>query len=531
MDSDTTPLHDPLLPWLWSVKQALEDFHSGKDSGLDLTKLLSDCIATFKDNAQYRDDIRFLKIWFLYMDTSEDFESVFLEMLHREICVGHSLLYVWYAIFLEAKEKLYDAHMVYQMGISRNAKPVEWVEKAHALFLARMYRIASSAQKIGNDEAVPFGSLINPWSSSTMKDLLKKVNRQLTKYDGYHSTTKAYSGKVALSSLKNSSRNKTIEIGRTKYQITGCAGQGGFAQVYKAYVNCNPEDVVALKIQKPAFPWEFYMYRQLDQRISDKERTSFGFAHRMHLYPDCSILVSDYLASGTLQDAINSYAFKGKSMEEVLCIYYTIEMLYMLETLHGVGIIHGDFKPDNLLIRYARNGLTKAGSCDRTDFTEEEFRERSGPWLDQGLCLVDWGRGIDLHLFPDNVEFTGDCRTSGFRCAEMQENRPWTYQVDTYGLCVVVHTMLHNSYMEIDKKPSPEGGHFYLPKSSFKRYWNVELWRNFFKKLLNSSPGCNHKKLLQDLRESFQDYLCSEPQLIRKLSDLLVKQRASLCSA
>lgn len=41
-------------------------------------------------------------------------------------------------------------------------------------------------------------------------------------------------------------------------------------------------------------------------------------------------------------------------MDEVLCIYYTIEMLSMLETLHGSGIIHGDFKPDNLLIRYAR---------------------------------------------------------------------------------------------------------------------------------------------------------------------------------
>ncbi|CAN6720027.1 unnamed protein product [Malus baccata var. baccata] len=75
-----------------SVKQGLEDFHSGKDSGSDLTKLLSDCIA--EDNTQCRDDIRFLKIWFLYMDTSEDFESVFLEMLHREICVDHSLLYV-----------------------------------------------------------------------------------------------------------------------------------------------------------------------------------------------------------------------------------------------------------------------------------------------------------------------------------------------------------------------------------------------------------------------------------------------------
>lgn len=39
-----------------------------------------------------------------------------------------------------------------------------------------------------------------------------------------------------------------MRTGRTKYQITGCAGQGAFAEVYKAYVNCNPDDVVALKV-------------------------------------------------------------------------------------------------------------------------------------------------------------------------------------------------------------------------------------------------------------------------------------------
>lgn len=55
-----------------------------------------------------------------------------------------------------------------------------------------------------------------------------------------------------------------------------------------------------------------------------------------------------------MQDAINSYVVTGKSMEEVLCIYYTIKMLYMLEILHNAHIIHGDFKADNLLIRYAR---------------------------------------------------------------------------------------------------------------------------------------------------------------------------------
>ncbi|KAL2245825.1 UNVERIFIED_CONTAM: Mitotic checkpoint serine/threonine-protein kinase BUB1, partial [Sesamum indicum] len=297
-----------------------------------------------------------------------------------------------------------------------------------------------------------------------------------------------------------------------KYQIKGCAGQGGFAQVFKAYVNSNPDDVVALKIQKPPFPWEFYMYRQLDMRIPEKERKSFGFAHRLHLYSDYSVLVSDYLAHGTLQDAINSNVVIGGSMEEVLCIYYTIEMLQILETLHEAAIIHGDFKPDNLLIRYSRDDPTE---------NEKEIRQRTGPWRDQGLCLVDWGRGIDLSLFPRNTKFMGDCRTSGFRCIEMQENKPWTFQVDMYGLCVIVHMMLHNSYMEIEKRASPDGTYIYQPKSHYKRYWNVDLWKTLFAKLLNVDPGEDHKKLLQSLRESFQGYMCSDPKLIKKLKQLL----------
>lgn len=36
--------------------------------------------------------------------------------------------------------------------------------------------------------------------------------------------------------------------GGMKYHIKGCAGQGGFAQVYKANVNNESDDVVALKV-------------------------------------------------------------------------------------------------------------------------------------------------------------------------------------------------------------------------------------------------------------------------------------------
>lgn len=37
--------------------------------------------------------------------------------------------------------------------------------------------------------------------------------------------------------------------GGKKYEIKGCAGTGGFAQVYKSYLDSNPDDVVALKVK------------------------------------------------------------------------------------------------------------------------------------------------------------------------------------------------------------------------------------------------------------------------------------------
>ena len=51
---------------------------------------------------------------------------------------------------------------------------------------------------------------------------------------------------------------------------------------------------------------------------------------------------------------MNSYLATGQRMDELLCMYYTVEMLRMLDVLHSAGLIHGDFKPDNLLIRNDR---------------------------------------------------------------------------------------------------------------------------------------------------------------------------------
>lgn len=53
------------------------------------------------------------------MDSSSDFKSIFGEMQKCNICVQNAMLYESYALFLEAKGMLRDAHSVYQLGISR----------------------------------------------------------------------------------------------------------------------------------------------------------------------------------------------------------------------------------------------------------------------------------------------------------------------------------------------------------------------------------------------------------------------------
>lgn len=63
------------------------------------------------------------------------------------------------------------------------------------------------------------------------------------------------------------------------------------------------------------------------------------------------------------------------------------------------------------------------------------------------------------------------------------------------------------------------------------RYWNVPLWENLFSTLLNRRSNDNDVAVLQSLRKSFEDFMLQSPQLVKKLKELLAKQRASLCAA
>jgi hypothetical protein len=136
------------------------------------------------------------------------------------------------------------------------------------------------------------------------------------------------------------------------FTINGSLGEGAYAFVAAA-TSSDYQETIALKIQCPPCPWEFYVADQIQQRLNQSAYAKRFIAPTgMYLYDNASLLLMPSAVFGnsspaTLQDLINFYRSQGKHMDEVLVIYYTVELLKMIETLHNkCSIIHADIKPD-----------------------------------------------------------------------------------------------------------------------------------------------------------------------------------------
>lgn len=111
------------------------------------------------------------------------------------------------------------------------------------------------------------------------------------------------------------------------------------------------------------------------------------------------------------------------------------------------------------------------------------------------MQLIDFGVSIDMKLFKQGQTFSFVHNDNSFKCPEMRDQRPWTYQLDLFGLASVLHVLLFGKYMDIEKN---ERG-FWMHKTYVPRYLNKNLWDEIFKNLLNIRD-CNTMPNLQDLR-------------------------------
>ncbi|CCU99150.1 unnamed protein product [Malassezia sympodialis ATCC 42132] len=286
-------------------------------------------------------------------------------------------------------------------------------------------------------------------------------------------------------------------------------GEGGYGTVFLAqdlneavpmageaapsYAEVDADDVdemerrqlLALKMESPPSGWEFYILEQVRHRLAPPLQRSVVGARRFVWCEDVSLLLLEYASKGTLLELVNQAAAAGVSsaltgagaggVEEVLAMFYVIELCRVVEGLHTAGFLHGDLKIDNCMIR----------ADDTDEWSTTYAPDGAHGWAAKGVTLIDFGRAVDLWCYVPGQRFVADWAPGAQDCIEMREMRPWTYQADYYGLASIAHCLLFGKYMDTTSSVADDGRARHRLQQPLRRYWQTDLWTRFFDLTLN----------------------------------------------
>ncbi|XP_033632493.1 mitotic checkpoint serine/threonine-protein kinase BUB1-like [Asterias rubens] len=133
---------DPLDPWDQYIKWTEQAYPSGgKESNLQV--LLEKCVAAFKNEQRYKNDVRYVGCWIKLANSFLDNPlEVFQFMRDQSIGTVLSVFYEAWSWELEQHGNTKKADAVYREGLACNAVPRNALETAHRDFQSRVARAA-----------------------------------------------------------------------------------------------------------------------------------------------------------------------------------------------------------------------------------------------------------------------------------------------------------------------------------------------------------------------------------------------------
>src|SRR6266567_2061005 len=132
------------------------------------------------------------------------------------------------------------------------------------------------------------------------------------------------------------------------YYIQAKLGEGGMAQVYKAYHERLRRDV-AIKVILPQIADQAGFRERFEreaQLVASLEHHNIVAIYDFGEIGNITYLVMQYVGGGTLRDKLR----KEGHIEPHQAVQYAIQMARALHHAHQRGIVHRDVKPQNMLI-------------------------------------------------------------------------------------------------------------------------------------------------------------------------------------
>ncbi|XP_030387060.1 uncharacterized protein LOC115633730 [Scaptodrosophila lebanonensis] len=280
-----------------------------------------------------------------------------------------------------------------------------------------------------------------------------------------------------------------VSVHNLMFDVVKMIGKGAYGSVFSGK-DAQTGRKVALKQERPPNYWEYYVCLEVHSRLTS-EKMMHAYMHIDYALVgnNSSIFISDLSDYGSLITVCNKIKkHTGKNVDEYVVMHLSCQLLDIIDHLHAMGIIHADIKADNFL-------LMKPLAIEPNEIS---------------LQLIDFGVAIDTKLFPPNQTFTYVHNEDAFKCIEMRTDRPWTYQLDLFGLVGVMHVLLFGRYMEVVQRPPMN---VWMPKTQLPRYLNRQVWDSVFRTLLNVRD-CRSMPDLQELRTQLKSALAEKDKFV-----------------